>query len=98
MTRREQGPDVAAAREASIYAAAEAAWMADGACRDVEPELFFPNEGVGVERARTICKRCPVCEACLDYAIAHHIEHGVWGGTSERGRRRIAQERRRPWQ
>ena len=71
------------------------AWMAAGACRDADPSVFFPNDGVGVEVARTICKRCSVRAQCLDYAIALHIEHGVWGGTSERARRRVAQARRR---
>ena len=69
-------------------------WMVDGKCADVPPSVFFPSDGVGVEIARQICQTCPVKEQCLEYAIHHHIDHGVWGGASERERRRIARRRR----
>jgi WhiB family redox-sensing transcriptional regulator len=67
----------------------ETAWMAFGRCRDMDPAVFFPSDGVGVERARLICISCPVRTACAEYALRHHIAHGVWGGTSERERARI---------
>lgn len=70
--------------------------MASGNCRSVDPEVFFPSDGVGVEAARRICDGCPVKEPCLEYAIVHRVEHGVWGGASERERRRIARRRRLP--
>jgi WhiB family redox-sensing transcriptional regulator len=63
-------------------------------CRDVLPEVFFPRDGVGVEAARRYCAECPVTAPCLEYALVNRIEHGVWGGASERQRRRIAQSRR----
>jgi WhiB family transcriptional regulator, redox-sensing transcriptional regulator len=69
--------------------------MTKAACRDREPDLFFPNDSAGVEVACDVCRTCAVREACLEYAIANNIEHGVWGGTSERRRRRITRERRR---
>jgi WhiB family transcriptional regulator, redox-sensing transcriptional regulator len=69
-------------------------WMAHGKCRELPPETFFPREGVGVEIAKRVCADCPVREACLEYALFHRIEHGVWGGVSERGRRRITRHRR----
>ena len=69
-------------------------WMEQGKCRELPPDTFFPSDGVGVEAARKICKDCPVKSPCLEYAMAHHIDHGVWGGTSERERRRIARARR----
>lgn len=69
-------------------------WMADGNCRTVSPAVFFPSDGVGVDAARRVCEGCPVREPCLEYALAHHIDHGVWGGASERERRRIARQRR----
>ena len=69
-------------------------WMADGKCRDLAPETFFPSDGVGVEVARRICADCPVKLPCLEYALYNRIEHGVWGGASERERRRIARRRR----
>ena len=69
-------------------------WMAQGNCRNHPPAAFFPSDGVGVDRARKICATCPVVESCLEYALAHRIEHGVWGGCSERERRRILKRRR----
>ncbi len=70
------------------------AWMAEGTCRLYPPNKFFPSDGAGVERARKICATCPVVSECLDYALTHRIEHGVWGGCSERERRRILKRRR----
>lgn len=72
----------------------DTAWMSDGNCRHHHPATFFPSDGVGVDRARKICATCPVVEQCLEYALDHRIDHGVWGGTSERERRRILKRRR----
>lgn len=69
-------------------------WMGHGNCREHPPAAFFPSDGVGVEVARRICANCPVKAPCLEYALANHIDHGVWGGTSERERRRILKRRR----
>jgi WhiB family redox-sensing transcriptional regulator len=69
-------------------------WMSAGNCRDHPPEVFFPNDGVGVIHAQRICRECPMQEPCLEYALEHRIDHGVWGGTSERERRRILRDRR----
>jgi len=70
------------------------AWMAEGKCADHHPAFFFPSDGVGVTKARKVCADCPVKSACLEYALEHRIEHGVWGGASERERRRILKRRR----
>lgn len=70
------------------------AWMAQGACRNYPPAVFFPSDGVGVDRARMICATCPVITECLEHALEHRIDHGVWGGCSERERRRILKRRR----
>jgi WhiB family redox-sensing transcriptional regulator len=72
----------------------ETDWMAYGNCAHRPPSLFFPSDGVGVEVARRICADCPVKEPCLEYALLHRIDHGVWGGCSERERRRILKRRR----
>ena len=72
----------------------DADWMAKGNCREESPSVFFPSDGVGVEFARKICATCPVKEPCLEYALGNGIDHGVWGGASERERRRIARRRR----
>ena len=69
-------------------------WMARGNCRDEAPARFFPSDGVGVDHARRICATCPVREPCLEYALEQRIDHGVWGGASERERRRILKRRR----
>ncbi|HMC52414.1 MAG TPA: WhiB family transcriptional regulator [Acidimicrobiales bacterium] len=70
-------------------------WMARGKCRDLPPSTFFPSDGVGVDIARRLCADCPVKAPCLEYALENRIDHGVWGGTSERERRRILRQRRR---
>ena len=72
----------------------ETTWMARGNCAEKPPSLFFPSDGVGVDVARKVCVGCPVQETCLEYALEHRIDHGVWGGTSERERRRILRSRR----
>lgn len=69
-------------------------WMASGNCVDEPPSRFFPSDGVGVSTAQRICEGCPVQEPCLEYALYNRIEHGVWGGRSERERRRILKRRR----
>lgn len=69
-------------------------WMDDARCRTAAPGDFFPSDGVGVERAKRVCAECPVRAECLEYALAHRIEHGVWGGCSERERRRLSRARR----
>lgn len=72
----------------------ETDWMQRGLCREIPPSTFFPSDGVGVDVARRICADCPVRQPCLEYALANRIDHGVWGGCSERERRRILKRRR----
>ena len=71
----------------------DTSWMSEGNCAHRDPSIFFPSDGVGVEVARRICEGCPVMGECLEYAIAERIDHGVWGGCSERERRRIIRSR-----
>ena len=68
--------------------------MAVGNCADKPPSLFFPSDGVGVDVARRICADCPVKSECLEYALANGEKFGIWGGLSERERRRILKRRR----
>jgi WhiB family transcriptional regulator, redox-sensing transcriptional regulator len=72
----------------------EYVWMLHARCRGANPTEFFPSDGLGVEFAQRICTGCPVRVECLEYALLHRIEHGVWGGASERERRRILRRRR----
>ena len=72
---------------------ADTTWMSHGNCAHRDPSMFFPSDGVGVEISRKACEGCPVKTQCLEYAIAERIDHGVWGGCSERERRRIIRSR-----
>ncbi len=69
-------------------------WMASGSCAEEPPSTFFPSDGTGVIVAQQICAGCPVAAECLEYALAHRIDHGVWGGASERQRRRLLKARK----
>ena len=64
-------------------------WMADGLCAQVDPELFFPEKGDQAREAKRLCAGCDVRAECLAHALAHREAHGVWGGCSERERRRM---------
>ena len=70
-------------------------WVKDSACSEPEGELFFPIRGENPKDAKAICARCPVQEECLEYALANGERFGVWGGKSEKERRRIRSLRRR---
>jgi WhiB family redox-sensing transcriptional regulator len=72
----------------------EQQWMLRALCRSLAASEFFPSDGVGVDKARKICAQCSVQPACLEYALTYRIDHGVWGGASERERRRILRRRR----
>jgi len=63
----------------------DARWMTDGACRGVDPSVFFPYEPA-FDLAKSICARCQVRVECLDYAISGREEYGVWGGLSPQER------------
>ena len=69
-------------------------WMAQGSCANTDPEVFFPHDGIGVAVAKMVCESCTVAAPCLEYALMNRVEHGVWGGCSERQRRRILKARR----
>lgn len=74
----------------------DGSWRDDAACLGLDPDLFFPTD-TSPERAdlaRAVCADCTVTEECLDYAIATNQRWGIWGGTSDRDRRRIRQQRR----
>lgn len=71
-------------------------WWDRGACVGVDPALFFPARGESTTEAKRICRACPVREECLDHALTPPLERfGIWGGLSERERRRIRTQRLR---
>lgn len=64
-------------------------WREDALCRQVGPEIFYPEPGEGCNIARyakRICLACPVRAACLNEAIQNHEQYGIWGGLTERER------------
>jgi WhiB family redox-sensing transcriptional regulator len=73
-------------------------WLEWGACRDEDPDLFFPITSAGpgraqVAAAKAVCARCAVRQACLRFALEARQDHGVWGGMSEEERRAIRNAR-----
>lgn len=71
------------------------AWRQRAACRGVDPDIFYPASDEEAEAAKAICAQCPVREACLEYALANRERDGVWGGATERERRRLIRQRRK---
>lgn len=69
-------------------------WMTRGNCLGVSADLFFPERGASTREARGVCAGCAVREECLAYALANEIRFGIWGGTSERERRKMRKQRR----
>lgn len=63
-------------------------WMLEARCLDADPEAFFPEKGGSTREAKRICAACPVREECLEYALENDERFGIWGGLSERERRR----------
>ncbi len=82
-------PDAAVASLLGELRAFRADWIEQANCRGVDPELFFPARGKPTRDAKALCKGCVVREECLDYALAHGERWGIWGGTTERDRRRL---------
>jgi WhiB family transcriptional regulator, redox-sensing transcriptional regulator len=70
-------------------------WRQLAACKGVDPEVFHPSEEEDPAPAKAVCAECPVREACLEHALAVREKHGVWGGLTERERRRVLRQRRR---
>lgn len=64
-------------------------WMLEARCLDADPEAFFPEKGGSTREAKRICAICPVQQECLSYALDNDERFGIWGGMSERERRRL---------
>ena len=73
-----------------LFHFARPAWQQHGACRGVDPNMFFPERGESVREAKAVCARCPVRAECLRYALENHEARGVWGGLSGRERRQLS--------
>ena len=70
-------------------------WRQRAACRGVEPDIFYPVSDEEAEDAKAICGQCPVRHLCREWALTTREKEGVWGGATERERRRIIRRRRR---
>lgn len=73
-------------------------WREHAACRDTDPDLFFPVGTTGpaieqIDNAKAVCQACDVQATCLEYALVTNQDSGIWGGTSEEERRAL----RRQW-
>ena len=64
-------------------------WQDRALCAQTDPEAFFPEKGGSTREAKKICLGCEVRSECLEYALAHDERFGIWGGLSERERRRL---------
>jgi WhiB family redox-sensing transcriptional regulator len=67
----------------------ELSWQERALCAQTDPEAFFPEKGGSTREAKRVCLSCEVRGECLDYALAHDERFGIWGGLSERERRRL---------
>ena len=69
-------------------------WMAQGSCNGIPTNVFYDETIEGVRFAKSICETCPVQKKCLDYAVSHAVEEGVWGGKSGNELRSIRMQAR----
>ncbi len=69
------------------------AWTDEANCKGAEADLFFPDRGASTRKAKAICRACSVQDECLEYAVENSEKFGIWGGLSERERRRIKRQR-----
>jgi len=67
-------------------------WFDDGLCAQTDPEVFFPEKGGSTKDAKQVCMACPIRDECLEYALSHEERFGIWGGLSERERRRLRKQ------
>jgi WhiB family transcriptional regulator, redox-sensing transcriptional regulator len=68
-------------------------WQARANCMGVDPDLFFPERGASTREAKEVCRGCVVKNDCLEYALDNGEKFGIWGGMSERERRRLRRAR-----
>ena len=68
-------------------------WQEQANCLGVDPDLFFPERGASTREAKSVCSNCEVRADCLEYALVNGEKFGIWGGLSERERRRLRRQR-----
>ena len=72
--------------------AEEYSWQDRALCAQTDPEAFFPEKGGSTREAKRVCRSCDVRAECLEYALGNDERFGIWGGLSERERRRLKRE------
>ena len=70
----------------------DVSWQHKALCSQTDPEVFFPEKGGSTRDAKRVCAQCEVREQCLQWAIDHDERFGIWGGMSERERRKYKKE------
>jgi WhiB family redox-sensing transcriptional regulator len=70
----------------------EQSWQERALCAQTDPEAFFPEKGGSTREAKKVCTTCDVKQECLEYALMHDERFGIWGGLSERERRRLKKQ------
>ena len=89
------GFDYETSTQATLTAdVADGSWRLYARCAETDPEAFFPGKGESSRSAKRVCAGCTVRAECLEYALTYDVRFGIWGGVSERERRRM--RRRRP--
>jgi WhiB family transcriptional regulator, redox-sensing transcriptional regulator len=80
-----------------VFPMSATTWRKQAACRGLDVEAFYPvsEDEADAAEAKAICAECPVRQACLEHALANREREGVWGGSTERERRRIVRQRRK---
>lgn len=74
----------------------EMAWLDRGACRGLDPDIFYPDDDLDeAADAKAVCSQCVARTMCLEHALSNREKVGVWGGFTERERRRLVRQRRR---
>src|SRR5918999_3405857 len=70
----------------------ELGWQERALCAQTDPEAFFPEKGGSTREAKKVCRACEVRAECLEYALQHDERFGIWGGLSERERRKLKRQ------
>ena len=67
-------------------------WQDQALCAQTDPEAFFPEKGGSTREAKRVCRGCEVRAECLEFALDNDQEFGIWGGLSERERRKVKRQ------
>lgn len=81
-----------AALRTALFGDDDEDWRERAVCAQIDPDLWFPEKGGNTRDAKKLCLTCTVRAQCLDFAMEHEERYGVWGGRSERERRRMVKE------